>query len=308
MRQIPSACLMLCLGWSMLLAPVHAGPRTSASYTVVSDTASAGGLRATSAAYTNDGSAGGAIGLSSVALPAETMKHGYIAQLTEVTALQLAASPTTVNEGTTRQLSVTATLDDATTSALLGTDVTWSVQSGPLSSISTSGLATAGTVYQNTTATARGVYSGITGTLNLTVVNTNTDDIPGYSGDGIDDAWQVQYFGLNNPLAAPTSDADHDGQNNLFEFTAGIDPTSSSSRFLLTNTRPAGQPGQMNIVISPRFIDRTYTVMTSPTLGIGAVWVPLAGFTFSDSGNTRTITDTSASGAQRFYRVDITKP
>jgi hypothetical protein len=175
--------------------------------------------------------------------------------------------------------------------------ITWSVQSGPLAGISASGLATAATVYQNTAATAQGGYLSLAGTLNLTVLNVSNDDIPGYSGDGLDDAWQVQYFGLSNPDAAATSDSDHDGQDNLFEFTAGLDPTSGTSRFLLSNARPAGQPGQMEIVISPR-----------PTLGPGAVWTPLTGFTFNDNGTTRTITDTSATGAAKFYRTEITKP
>ena len=139
-----------------LAAASHAGSRSSTNYSVVTDS-TGGGTRTTSTAYTNDGSAGGIVGISSVAVPAETMKHGYIAQLTEVTALQLAASPTTINEGTTRQLTATATLDDATTTALLATDVTWSVPGAPLTSISTSGLTTAGIVYQNTTATAQGV-------------------------------------------------------------------------------------------------------------------------------------------------------
>lgn len=294
---------VLCVPWA-----IQAGPRTSASYTITTDTTGSGGSRATSAAYTNDGSAGGVVGISAVASPAEKVKNGFIGQLTEVTALQLAASPTTVNEGTTRQISATVTLDDATTSALLATDVTWSVQSGPLTSISTGGLATAGTVYQNTAAVARGDYFEITGTLNLTVVNTNTDDIPGYSGDGIDDAWQVQYFGQNNSNASPTADPDGDGQDNRFEFLAGLSPTDPTARFLLTPSPVPNQPGQMNLVINPRFSDRTYTVLTSPTLGIGAVWTPLTTFTTSDNGLTRTITDTSATGSKKFYQIQIAKP
>ncbi len=297
--------LTLC---ALLLTPcVLAGSRTSTNYTITTDTVSHGGTRTTSAAYTNDGSAGGSVGISTVTTPAETMKHGYIAQLTEVTALQLAASPTTVNEGSTRQLTATATLDDATTSALLASDVTWSVQSGPLTSISASGLATADIVYQNTAATAQGVYSGITGSLNLTVINTNTDDIPGYSGDGLDDAWQVQYFGLSNPNAAPTQDPDFDSQNNLFEYIAGVIPTNASSRFLISIAAVPDQPQQKNIVFSPRLADRIYTMQTSTTL-LGPSWTPLTTFTLSDNGLTRTLTDTNATETRKFYRVDISKP
>ncbi len=64
-----------------LLAPIataKAGPRTSASDTIATDTTDAGGRRATSANYTNDGSAGTVTGISTVAAPAETAKHGYL--------------------------------------------------------------------------------------------------------------------------------------------------------------------------------------------------------------------------------------
>ena len=162
--------------------------------------------------------------------------------------------------------------------------------------------------YQDTAATAQGIYAGNTGTLGLTVLNTIPDNFGSYAGDGIGDDWQFQFFGLNNPNAGPLLDPDFDGHNNLFEFTAGIDPTSNSSRFLLTNERPAGQPGQMNLIINPRLSDRTYTVKSSLTLDTGAVWSPLTGFTISDNGLTRTITDTNAAGAAKFYKVEITKP
>ena len=302
----PRGCALAFL--ILVVSLAYAGPRTSASYTVTTDTVSHGGTRASSAAYTNDGSAGGIVGISSVTTPAETMKSGYIGQLTEVAALQIIASPTTVNEGTSRQLTGTATLDDATTSALIGTDVAWSVQSGPLTSISTGGLATAGIVYQNTTATTQGLYFGVTGTLNLTVVNVNTDDLPGYSGDAIDDAWQAQYFGLNNPLAAPGAVTDGTGLTNLFKFTAGLIPNNSASKFTFDPQPVPAAPGQMKLVIHPRLADRTYTIKTSTTLGAGAVWTTLTGHTISDSGLTRTITDTDASGARKFYRVEILKP
>lgn len=307
MRALHLLGLALLLG-SVLGSAAHADPRSSASYVIPTDTADAGGQRTSSANYTNDGSAGSGGGLATVAVPAQTVKSGYIGQLYDVTSLQLTAAPLTVNEGSTRQLSATPVLDDATTLTVMANTITWSVQNGPLTGISTGGLATAAIVYEDTLATAQGVYGGVTDMLNLTVLNVNTDDIPGYSGDGLDDAWQVQFFGMNNPNAAPGIDADFDGQDNLFEFTAGIDPTSGASRFLLRNERPAGQPGQMRIIINPRLAGRTYTVKTSTTLGPGAVWSPLTSFTITDNGTTRTITDTSATGARRFYRVEISRP
>lgn len=286
----------------------QAGPRTSASYAVATDTADAGGQRTSSTSYTNDGSAGGITGLSTVAAPAQTVKSGYIGQLYDVTALQLAAAPLTVNEGSTRQLSATQVLDDATTLNVTANAITWTVQNGPLTGISTGGLATADIVYEDTLATAQGLYGGLTGTLDLTVVNVNTDDIPGYSGDGLDDAWQVQFFGLNNPDAGPDIDADFDGQDNLFEFTAGLIPNDAASRFLLNPAPVPNQPGQMNLVISPRLPGRTYTVKSSLTLAPGSTWDPLTSFSILDNGITRTITDLDATGTRKFYKVEITKP
>ena len=113
------------------------------------------------------------VGISTVAAPAETAKHGYIGQLYEVTALQLAATPTTVNETATRQLSAAQLLDDLTTSPSPPRASPGASPSGPLTGINASGLATAGTVYQNTAATAQGIFAGNTGTLGLTVLDTH---------------------------------------------------------------------------------------------------------------------------------------
>ena len=44
-------------------AAAYAGPRASTNYSIATDTLDAGGRRTTSASYTNDGSAGGIIGI-----------------------------------------------------------------------------------------------------------------------------------------------------------------------------------------------------------------------------------------------------
>lgn len=133
MKSLPALFLAL------LTATAHAGPRGSTSYSIPTDSIDTGGQRATSAAYTNDGSLGGITGISTVATPAQTAKAGYLGQLTEVTALQLAATPTTVNETATRQLSAAQLLDDDSLNTLPATAVTWSVASGPLTGIDTNG-------------------------------------------------------------------------------------------------------------------------------------------------------------------------
>ena len=55
-----------------LLAPVAFGAtRTSANYSLTTETGDAGGLRASSASYVSDGSIGGLGGLGSVVVPPE---------------------------------------------------------------------------------------------------------------------------------------------------------------------------------------------------------------------------------------------
>ena len=293
---------------SLVAVSTHAGPRNSANYQILTDVADGGGGRATSANYTNDGSSGGVAGISTVAAPDVTAKVGFMGQLYEATGLTLSPGLLTINETASGQLNAWLTLDDETLLAVPATSVTWSVQGGPLTSISTSGLATAGIVYENTLATVQGVYFGFPpAPHNLTVLDSIPDNFGSYSGDGLNDLWQVQYFGLNNSNAGPSLDPDGDGHTNAFEFTAGLVPTSPSSRFTLSPQPVPGQPTRRNIVFSPLVAGRSYVVQSRPSLTSGT-WAPLTSFTQSDGGTTRTVTDLNASGPTKFYRVEVTKP
>jgi hypothetical protein len=286
---------------------VTAGQRTSANYSIAAETADAGGQRATSTNYTNVGSAIAVAGVSAVVAPVQTAKHGYIGQLFDVTGLSLNAATTNVNEGATLQLGAWQLLDDATFLAVPATSVAWSVQSGPLTGIDANGLASAGLVYQNTAASAQGSYLGNEGVLGLTVINIADDDFGAYAGDGIADNWQVQYFGLNNPNAAPGLDPDGDGGTNLFEFTAGLIPTDPASVFRLRLEAVPGQPTRRNIIFNPRLDGRTYIVKARPALESGS-WQPLSTFSQSDNGAERTVTDLNATGTKKYYRVEIMRP
>lgn len=285
-------------------ASLSAGPRGSTSYTVVTDSLDAVGARSASVSYASDSSGGGVSGIATAGSPATSLKGGYIGQLSEVVAVQLAATPTTLNEGTSRQIFATALLDDVTTTALLGSDLVWSVLSGPVSGVSSSGLATAANVYQDTAATVQGSYRSVSGTLGLTIVNVGTDDLGIYAGDGIPDTWQAQYFGTNNPLGTATADASGTGQTNLLKYTAGLDPLDPASRLL---TQVGGSGASHTIIINPRLPDRTYTVQFSTNLGVGG-WQELTGATIEDNGSIRTVTDLDAASTRKFYRVQISFP
>ena len=308
MKTKPRASSLLLFQLTCFAVTLHAGPRTSTNYTIATDTADRGGRRATSVSYTNDGSAGGITGLSTVAAPAETAKHGYIGQLYDVTGLTLSAASLNVNESTTDQFAAWQTLDDTSFLAVPAASVAWSVASGPLTGINATGLATAGIVYQNTTATAQGIYLGNTGTLPLTVVNVNLDNFGAYAGDGLDDNWQVTYFG-QPPYAnaGPLVDFDNDGQTNAFEYTAGLIPSDPNSVFRLRLEAVPAQPGQKRVIFSPRILGRTYTVKAKPSLLTGS-FAPLGSSSFTDNARERTVTDLDASGATKFYQVEIFKP
>ena len=296
--------------WTFCLAfaaSVHAGPRSSANYGIVTDSLDAAGKRTASADYTNDGSVGGITGISMVAAPAEILKSGYIAQLTEVTGFAISAALTFVNEGSTDQLAAWQSLDDGTFNAVPATSVAWSVANGPLTGISASGVATAAIVYQDTAATAQGIYLGQTATLPLTVLNVNIDDYGAYGGDGIDDAWQVRFFGQPpNANAGPNVDFDHTGQTNLFKYVAGLNPLDGT-RFELSIAPVPGQPAQKNLIFTPIVAGRTYTVKSRTDLAAGS-WTTLTGTTQNDTGVQRTVTDLNAVEVQKFYRIEITKP
>ena len=232
---------------------------------------------------------------------------GFIGQFYDVTGLVLTSASPELNEGDTLQLDAAQALNDVTYLTVPSTSVMWSVPSGPLTGIDANGVATADKVFPDTAATAQAYYLGLIGTLSLTVFDVNPDDYGGYAADGIDDDWQLLYFGEENPLAAPGIDLDGDEHDNRFEFIAGLIPTVRSSFFDQRSEPVPGQPGQTNIIFTPRLSDRTYTVKTITDLDANS-WITLTGATASDASDTRTVTDPNSAGDRKFYKVEITCP
>ena len=138
-------------------------------------------------------------------------------------------------------------------------------------------------------------------TRTVTVVDTTADPY---------DTW-ASSFGLDPATdGAPTADPDGDGQNNLFEFTAGVGPNDALSRFHWRVEEDPDTPGQNRIVFSPRFGDRTYNVETSTTLQ-ESEWIDFdfkKGGSVNDDGDERTVIDPDTSYARKFYRLKIVKP
>jgi hypothetical protein len=118
-------------------------------------------------------------------------------------------------------------------------------------------------------------------------------------GDGMPDAWEIQYgFNPSDPSDAAL-DADGDGQSNLAEFLSGTDPRNPASVLKIDLvTQSAG-------IVSLHFTaltNRSYTIQYLPDVG-GWIWSKLADVA---PGTTRTVSVPdvdSAAYEHRYYRL-----
>lgn len=141
-------------------------------------------------------------------------------------------------------------------------------------------------------------YSG----TSLLLSNYQSNDL---DGDGIDDAWALQYFG-HTPLtlAEKQADADGDRQSNSAEFIAGTDPTNSANVFKITSAS-LGSTGVLTLQFNA-VAGKTYGISFSDDL---LSWNSLAAplLAWIAPGTYQWIDDGTETGTfpkkQRFYRV-----
>lgn len=168
------AAFLLLLG---LTVNAIAARQSSASYNVAVNSIDGGGLRASSANYSNDGSVSGFGGLVTASTPQETDRTGYTGQLYEVTSFTLSAPSTNLDEAASMPLYAVQFLDDGTVSPA-SSFAQWSF-TGPIVSVNAAGIVTAANVYQNTPAWVGANLEGLSASLNLTVIFTGI--LPGYN-------------------------------------------------------------------------------------------------------------------------------
>jgi hypothetical protein len=131
-------------------------------------------------------------------------------------------------------------------------------------------------------------------------------------GDGLNDAWALDYFGLT-PLAAGSGpndllgDKDGDGVSNYAEYVAGTNPTNAAS---LLQLRWAARPGAVAFEFD-WVLGKTYQVLFSADL---VHWTPIVSpaFTTPRHGVLAWTDDGSQTGGApagvaggRFYRVSV---
>jgi hypothetical protein len=114
--------------------------------------------------------------------------------------------------------------------------------------------------------------------------------------DGLDDDWEVAYFG--NYSRDGAGDEDGDGTTDRAEFQAGTDPTDAGSVFRVLTLAPLGGAGQRLIWLANPL--RQYRVEYKDDLN-SPLWTPLNA-SVSWNGDTASVSDPGTS-TNRFYRV-----
>lgn len=283
----------------VLTTSLCAVERESSNYSISTDVLDAGGHRSRSQNFNHDGSLGGIAGLSNSS-SVTAGKSGYAGQLYDPAGFLLFASQLTFDEGSAVQIDGVTQFDDGTVLTESASAVAWLVEEGPLS-INSSGQVVASTVYQDEGGLVSGLFKDFNASISLTVANSDPDNFNSYGADGIDDAWQISYFGLPpNSLAGPGKDPDGDFQTNLFEYLALSDPINAASFFRIEVRPVDGEALKREVVFSPVFASRTYTVESSRDF-TGGAFQPLVSAAFSDRRGVRTVTDVMTTVDQHFF-------
>jgi hypothetical protein len=130
-------------------------------------------------------------------------------------------------------------------------------------------------------------------------------------GDGIPDTWRAQYFpgvdptGMTtNYLSCAACDADGTGQNNLFKYLAGLDPTNSASIFRILSVEPQGN----NLAITWQTVGGKTNVVTASSDLTGSYTNVSPNIAVTGSGDTTTnyVDQGGATNkSSRFYRIRL---
>ncbi len=117
-------------------------------------------------------------------------------------------------------------------------------------------------------------------------------------GDGMDDDWEMAYFGTLDRDGS--GDFDGDGRTDLQEFQAGTDPTNRGS--ILRALTVALQGGGATKVLWSAVPGKRYQVQFKDDLA-GSGWITLPGVTLANGTTASGMDDSAGPHAHRFYRV-----
>jgi hypothetical protein len=123
--------------------------------------------------------------------------------------------------------------------------------------------------------------------------------LPDSDGDGIPDAWEIQYgFNPTNSMDG-TNDFDGDGMSNRAEYIAGTDPTNPLSYLKVDQIN--GGPDAA-ILTFAAVSNKTYTVQYTSRV-IAAPWINWTNIAAATSNRVLVLTNSPVGSAERYYRI-----
>ncbi|MGD0058427.1 MAG: LamG-like jellyroll fold domain-containing protein [Verrucomicrobiia bacterium] len=126
-------------------------------------------------------------------------------------------------------------------------------------------------------------------------------------GDGIPDWWRLEWFlssSTTNNTSCATCDSDGTGQNNFFDYVAGLNPTDPTQAFTV---QIAASNQVITLTFGPVNSTDTYTVQSSPDLVNYSALVSNTSLQAVGS-NQFTTTDPYPWPSNEFYRIQISLP
>jgi Subtilase family/Bacterial TSP3 repeat len=145
--------------------------------------------------------------------------------------------------------------------------------------------------YQTPPPQTNNLVSG--GTITFTGNYTFTD----VNGNGIPDAWELQYFGNVSSGRTAFTDTDGDGMTDLAEFIAGTDPNNPPRRFPVTARKLSSTTCRLEWSSVPAV---QYRVQSSSNL---VSWVPYTGWLEATSAVSR-VDVPMMPGLRSFFRIE----
>jgi hypothetical protein len=165
-------------------------------------TVNAAGLVQASPSYQITGFVGQTGSLASSPGGSYVVRQGPVGMVVHPVAFNVEAVAGEINEvgsapeeSTRVELSGSVTNDDETIDPVAGSEVTWTPPAvgEALAAISSSGVADAAAVYQDTMTPFSGVFAGWTDAGLLLVKNVSDDNYGLLAGNGFDDSWEMAY-------------------------------------------------------------------------------------------------------------------